>query len=98
MILDYDYTFTTPYCGSETIETDTEQVCAPYFSFDVKLFPKLRFHVIENCLGSSYRLGFAMTVLHKLMSSFSFSCIPLFQCLKFQKFYAGNRMVNSSGF
>lgn len=25
VILDYDYTFTTPYCGSETIETDTEQ-------------------------------------------------------------------------
>lgn len=25
VILDYDYTFTTPYCGSETIEIDTEQ-------------------------------------------------------------------------
>lgn len=33
VILDYDYTFTTPYCGSETIEIDTEkhgreQTCA----------------------------------------------------------------------
>ncbi|CAK7330027.1 unnamed protein product [Dovyalis caffra] len=25
VILDYDYTFTTPYCGSETIELDTEK-------------------------------------------------------------------------
>ncbi|KAL4615297.1 hypothetical protein ACB092_07G113400 [Castanea dentata] len=25
VILDYDYTFTTPYCGSETIEIDTEK-------------------------------------------------------------------------
>jgi len=25
VILDYDYTFTTPYCGSETIEIDTEE-------------------------------------------------------------------------
>ncbi|XP_048231671.1 TIP41-like protein isoform X1 [Ricinus communis] len=25
VILDYDYTFTTPYCGSETIEVDTEK-------------------------------------------------------------------------
>lgn len=28
VILDYDYTFTTPYCGSETIEMDMEKVCA----------------------------------------------------------------------
>ncbi|KAH9695284.1 TIP41-like protein [Citrus sinensis] len=25
LILDYDYTFTTPYCGSETIEMDTDK-------------------------------------------------------------------------
>ena len=26
VILDYDYTFTTPYCGSEMVETNNEQV------------------------------------------------------------------------
>uniref|UniRef100_A0A7N0T5T8 Uncharacterized protein n=1 Tax=Kalanchoe fedtschenkoi TaxID=63787 RepID=A0A7N0T5T8_KALFE len=30
IILDYDYTFTTPYCGSETIET-TAEVCSKAF-------------------------------------------------------------------
>jgi len=34
VILDYDYTFTTPYCGSETIGLDMEKVC----SFTQKTF------------------------------------------------------------
>jgi hypothetical protein len=47
VILDYDYTFTTPYCGSETIEIDTEEVCALSFSitvcnvFQIKIFASL---------------------------------------------------------
>lgn len=30
VILDYDYTFTTPYCGSEMVETNNEQVAVDY--------------------------------------------------------------------
>lgn len=32
VILDYDYTFTTPYRGSETIEMNATKVCASAFS------------------------------------------------------------------
>lgn len=31
VILDYDYTFTTPYCGSGTIEVHEDKVCTPSF-------------------------------------------------------------------
>ena len=62
MILDYDYTFTTPYCGSETIEIDTEKVCAPPFSIPVKPFLKSRFHAVVSSLGSSYRFGFVFVM------------------------------------
>ena len=29
VILDYDYTFTTPYSGSGTVQVDDNQVCIP---------------------------------------------------------------------
>ncbi|GFY89540.1 TIP41-like family protein [Actinidia rufa] len=31
VILDYDYTFTTPYCGSETVEINAEGNCSLYW-------------------------------------------------------------------
>lgn len=32
IILDYDYTFTTPYCGSETVKFDPDKVHILSFS------------------------------------------------------------------
>lgn len=41
VILDYDYTFTTPYCGSETTEVSMEKVSASYVSI---LFLQISYH------------------------------------------------------
>lgn len=47
VILDYDYTFTTPYCGSATVEIDKDLVLIPsFFSMDYICHLKCHFSFI----------------------------------------------------
>lgn len=43
VILDYDYTFTTPYSGSETIDLDMEQVSHRHSSLKFTNLPLVAF-------------------------------------------------------
>ena len=48
VILDYDYTFTTPYCGSEKIDQGTK-VRDPNFSLFILHFHSIHTFFTQNC-------------------------------------------------